>query len=248
MEMLKNKICLVTGSGRGIGACIVRRFAAEGAVVYANARKPGSIDGICRELSCTYHTDVIPAYFDVRDTAEAKKVFLRIRRERSGLDVLVNNAGVMHDALIGMASREQMEETFSTNVYAVMEMLQLAARIMVPQGKGSIINMSSIVGAEGNPGQLVYSASKGAVLALTRTAAKELAPDHIRVNALAPGMIDTDMFHSIGEANVRERIRNIRMGRPGTPEEVADVAVFLASDLSGYVTGEVIGIGGGAII
>ena len=248
MGLLQNKICLVTGTSRGIGACIVRRFAQEGAVVYANARMPGSIDSVCRELSGTYHTDIIPVYFDVRDQAGARKAFLQIRRERAGLDVLVNNAGVMQDALTGMITREQMEETFTTNICAVIDMLQIAARIMVSHKSGSIINMSSIVGLEGNPGQLVYSASKGAVLALTKTAAKELAPDNVRVNAVAPGMIDTDMFHSIGEKNVQDRIRNIRMGRLGTPEDVADAVVFLASDMSGYKTGEVIGVRGGAVI
>ena len=116
------------------------------------------------------------------------------------------------------------------------------------QKRGSIINLSSIVGLEGNPGQLVYSATKGAVAAMTKTAAKELASQGIRVNAVAPGMIDTDMFRSIGDEKMKEHMANIRMGRLGTPEEVADVILFLASDLSRYTTGEIIGVNGSAMI
>jgi len=129
-----------------------------------------------------------------------------------------------------------------------MELTQLAARIMTKQKKGSIINMASIMGVNGNKGQFVYSASKGAVIAMTRTAAKELAPYNIKINAVAPGMIDTEMFRSIGVEKIAERLNNIGMGRLGTPEDVAKVCIFLASDLSEYVTGQIIGVDGAAII
>lgn len=248
MGLLDGKVCLVTGASRGIGAATVSRFAREGAVVYANARTPKNLDDLCIELSEKYNTTVKALYFDVRDEAAAKKAVLQIRKETGRLDVLVNNAGVMKDALIGMISKDLMQEIYDTNVFGVMNMIQLASKVMMFQKSGSIINLSSIVGLKGNPGQLVYSATKGAVTAMTKTAAKELASQGIRVNAVAPGMIDTDMFRSIGNEKMQEHIANIRMGRLGTPEEVADAILFLASDLSGYITGEILGVNGSAMV
>ena len=248
MGLLDGKVCLVTGASRGIGAATVKRFAREGAVVYANARTPKNLDDLCIELSEKYNTTVKALYFDVRDEAAAKKAVLQIRKETGRLDVLVNNAGVMKDALIGMISKDLMQEIYDTNVFGVMNMIQLASKVMMFQKSGSIINLSSIVGLKGNPGQLVYSATKGAVTAMTKTAAKELASHGIRVNAVAPGMIDTDMFRSIGNEKMQEHIANIRMGRLGTPEEVADAILFLASDLSGYITGEILGVNGSAMV
>ena len=248
MELLKEKICLITGASRGIGAATVKRFVEEGATVYANARTPKNLDKLCEDLTNKYMGNVKALYFDVRDEAAAKQAIMQIKKEHGRLDVLVNNAGVMKDALIGMIPRELMQEIYETNVFGVMNMLQLATKLMTRQKSGSIINLSSIVGLEGNPGQLVYSATKGAVAAMTKTAAKELASHGIRVNAIAPGMIDTDMFRSIGEEKMKEHLAHIRLGRLGTPEEVADAIVFLASDLSRYITGEILGVNGGAMV
>lgn len=248
MSLLENKVCLVTGASRGIGAATVKRFVEEGAIVYANARTPKNLDSLCEELSNKYTGSVKALYFDVRDEKESKKAVIQIRKEQGKLDVLVNNAGIMKDALIGMIPRELMQEIYETNVFGVMNMLQIATKVMLYQKSGSIINLSSIVGLEGNAGQLVYSATKGAVAAMTKTAAKELASQGIRVNAIAPGMIDTDMFRSIGEEKMKEHLAHIRFGRLGEPEEVADAIVFLASDLSRYVTGEILGVNGGAMV
>ncbi|MGI6226029.1 MAG: SDR family NAD(P)-dependent oxidoreductase [Peptococcales bacterium] len=247
-RLLEGKVALVTGASRGIGRSIVERFASEGATVYANSRQAGSIDPICMDLSCQHSTEVIPVYYDVTDSLKTKDVFVKIMKERKQLDILVNNAGVMEDALIGMISLDLMHKIFDTNVFAVINHLQLAARLMKKGKSGSIINLSSIVGMNGNPGQSVYSASKGAVVALTKTAAKELGPDHIRVNAIAPGMIDTDMYRSIGEEKMSEHLGMIKLGRIGNPEDIADAALFLASDLSRYVTGQILGVDGGAIV
>lgn len=248
MGLLKDKVCLVTGTNRGIGAATLRRFAEEGAIVYANSRTVGKMDDICKELGERYKTTVIPVYFDVKDEKTAKEVIMSIKKRYNRLDVLVNNAGVMKDALIGMITTDLMKEIFEVNVYATVNMLQLANKLMCRQKSGSIINMSSIVGITGNIGQTVYSASKGAVATLTKTASKELAPYNIRVNAVAPGMIDTDMFRSIGGEKVQEHLGKIRMGRLGTPEEIANACVFLASDLSQYVTGQILGVNGATII
>ena len=248
MGLLDGKVCLVTGASRGIGAATVSRFAREGAVVYANARTPESLDDLCTELSEKYNTTVKALYFDVRDEAAAKKAVLQIKKETGRLDVLVNNAGVMKDALIGMISKDLMQEIYDVNVFGVMNLLQLASKIMMFQKSGSIINLSSIVGLEGIPGKLVYSAAKGAVAAMTKTAAKELASHGIRVNAVAPGMIDTDILKSVGDEKMKEQLANIRMGRLGTPEEVAVAILFVASDLSGYVTGEILGVNGSMMV
>jgi 3-oxoacyl-[acyl-carrier protein] reductase len=171
-----------------------------------------------------------------------------VKKESGRLDCLVNNAGMMQDALIGMIDEKSMRDVFEVNVFAVMLLTQFAARVMMRQNSGSIINLASIVGINGNKGQLVYSATKGAVIAMSKTAAKELAHHNIRVNAVAPGMIDTDIFRSIGEEKVADRLKNIGMGRLGTPTDVANVCVYLASDLSEYVTGQIIGVDGAAII
>ena len=248
MDILKDKICFITGCSKGIGNETARRFAEEGAIVYINDLIPGSLDEFAKEWSKKYHTKVVPIYFNVTDEQSAKEAFVRIKKEEGRLDVLVNNAGVMKDALIGMINKELMSFVFSVNVFAVMNMIQLANKLMSRQKSGSIINLCSIVGVEGNPGQLVYSASKGAVAAMTKTAAKELAPNNIRVNAIAPGMIYTDLFKRVGEEKMEHHLNNIRMGRLGTPNDVANAIVFLASDLSTYVTGEILGVDGEAMV
>jgi len=246
--MLREKVCLITGCSRGIGAATVRKFAKEHAIIYATAREAGCIDAMCGDLSRQYQTQVVPLYFDVTDEKAAKNAVMTIKKQQGRLDVLVNNAGIMQDALIGMISQSLMQEIFEVNVFAVMNMIQLANKLMSRQKSGSIINISSIVGVEGNEGQLVYSASKGAVAALTKTAAKELAGGNVRVNAIAPGMIDTDMFRSIGEEKVQRHLEHIRLGRLGTPEDVANAIVFLASDDAAYITGQVLGVDGAVSI
>lgn len=248
MGLLSGKVCLITGTRRGIGAETARRFAEEGAIVYANAMSDGCIDERSKQWEREYGTTVIPLYFDVTDEQAAKQAIMRIKKEQGRLDALVNNAGVMKDALIGMVNKHLMEEVFLVNVFAVMNLIQLANKLMSRQKSGSIINLSSIVGVEGSAGMLVYSASKGAVTALTKTAAKELAPNNIRVNAIAPGMIDTDMFRSVGEEKMNDHLSNIKMGRFGTPTDVANAIVFLASDLSEYVTGQILGVDGEAVV
>jgi len=247
-KLLQNKVVLITGCNRGIGKALLEKFAMNGAIVFASAREIGILDKEALLLSEKYQTTIVPVYFDVTDLKGIQQVFMRINKEYKRLDCVVNNAGVMEDALIGMATEAIIQKTFSVNVFAPINMIQYATKIMKKQGGGSIVNISSIVGTNGNAGQIVYSASKGAVISLTKTAAKELAPNNIRVNAIAPGMIDTAMFRSIGEPRISERISKIGMGRLGTPEEVADAALFLASDLSVYITGQIIGVDGAAII
>lgn len=248
-RLLEGKVSFVTGAGKGIGLSVVEAFAkAASPVIYANDQIEHSIDDLKQSLEAKYQVEIIPLYFDVADPDASKEAIRRIKKEQSHLDVLVNNAGVMKDALIGSISRPLIERTFDVNVFGSMELLQLAVKLMFRQKCGSIINLSSIVGLTGNPGQLVYSATKGAIISMTKTAAKELAPQNIRVNAIAPGMIDTDMMRSIGEKHLNVHLNNIPMKRLGRPEEIADVCVFLASDMSSYLTGQVLAVDGCVLV
>lgn len=239
--MLNNKVCLITGCNRGIGKAVAEQFAINGAVVFANARKPKSLD----ELTAHHH-NIHPIYFDVTDRPAAKNAVVEVVNKCGRIDVLVNNAGILVDTTITMLNRQILRDIYETNVFAVFELMQLTSRVMYKQKSGNIINIASICGIEGGMrGQTAYSSSKGAVIALSKTAAKELGPDGIRVNAVAPGFIDTDMFRS-GPAEIQERlIEGVYLNhRVGTPQEVADVCVWLASDKSSYVNGQVIGVDG----
>jgi len=247
-KLLNGRICFVTGTSKGLGKATVEAFAKAGAIVYANDIEEGSIDDFSQKLSETYNTEIIPLYFDVTDSLKCKEALIRINKERDRLDVLVNNAGIMKDALIGTITRPLIERVFDVNVFATMELIQLATKIMIRNNGGSIINLSSIVGITGNPGQLVYSATKGAIISLTKTAAKELAKRNIRVNAIAPGMIDTDMMRSIGDKHLAKHISNIPMGRLGNADEIANACVFLASDMSSYVTGHILVVDGSVLV
>jgi 3-oxoacyl-[acyl-carrier protein] reductase len=185
---------------------------------------------------------------DVSDMAQVNVLFQRAFKEFKRLDTLVNNAGVLRDALIGMIRQEDVMSTFGTNTIGTLNCMRVAARLLERSGGGSIVNIASIIGVRGNAGQLVYAASKGAVVAATLAAAKELASKGIRVNAIAPGYIETEMIQAIPEEIHKARMASIAMGRIGTPGDVADVALFLASPLARYVTGAVIGVDGGMLI
>ena len=242
--LLSGKTAVVTGAGRGIGEAIVRRFIEEGAVVYAVARQAGSLD----ERALNSNGALLPVYLDVTDGAELKKMIMRIKSESGKLDILVNNAAITDNRLIGTITDDVMRKMFETNVFAVINLMQLAAKLMRKEKSGSIINIASVVGERGNPGQLVYSATKGAVISATLSAAKELAQFGIRVNAVSPGLTDTDAMRRVEEKNLEKRIANIALGRLGTPEDIADACVFMASDMSAYISGQVLGVNGCSVI
>lgn len=238
--LLEGKIAIVTGCNRGIGKSILDIFVSNGAIVFAVARKDGSLQEYFDSKN------VIPCYLDITDKTAVRKLFLDVKNKYDRLDILVNNAGIMQDALLGMITDSQIQSIFEVNVFAGIMMMQYGAKFMKRNKSGSIINIASIIGINGNSGQIVYSASKGAVISMTKSAAKELAPDNIRVNAIAPGCIATEMLlgSNIPEDKLNKLKSQIGMQRFGTPDDVAKAALFLASDLSEYISGQILGVDG----
>ena len=247
--MLKDKIIVVTGAARGIGLATTMEFARQGATVVMLGRTEESLATACLTVrQAVREAKIEPIICDVSEPGSVRDAFQAIFKKHKKLNVLVSNAGVLDDALIGMVTPKQIERTFSTNAYSAIYCAQYASRLIARSGGGSIINVSSIIGTNGNAGQAVYGGSKAAVIGITKSLAKELAPQNIRVNAIAPGFIETDMAKSIGPEKYQERLNSIKMGRPGSAADVANVALFLASDLSSYVTGQVVGVDGGMLI
>lgn len=241
MNLLQDKVCIITGAAQGIGKQIARQFADDGAVVYA-----------CDRQDFTSDNDRIrPLVMDVTDAGSVKAAFMQIYKAEGHIDCLVNNAGIVYNRKIGMIVREETERMFLVNVIAVLEMIQLVSRLMARNGGGSIVNIASVTAVLGSPGQVAYSATKGAIISMTKSAAKELAPQGIRVNAVAPGIVKTERFAELYEANgekIDARIQRIALGRLGTPEDIANACAFLASDRASYISGQILGVDGCASI
>ena len=245
--LLIKKVCIVTGAARGIGKEIAQLFASEGAEVIVNDSRDGAADAWIEESGQKEKLHAF--YFDITDPDAVRKNVMDIKRQFGHIDVLVNNAGVEFNELIGMISRENMEKMFSVNVYGTIEMIQTVSRVMSRnENGGSIINIASMVGLRGNPGQLVYSATKGAVIALTKSAAKELAPKKIRVNSIAPGLTQTEMMEQADIEKLQGRIGNICMGRIAQPRDIAGGCLLLASDYAGYISGQILPVDGCTIM
>ena len=242
-RFLENKVCIITGAAQGIGKSIAERFVGDGAIVYACDLQEGSMDVWAEQCVAVQGIGVIPLYFDVTDAAAVKSAFMSIFKREGRIDVLVNNAG--------MIVRPETEQMFRVNVIAVIEMVQLVSRLMARNGGGSIVNIASVTAVLGSPGQSAYSATKGAIMSFTKSAAKELAPLGIRVNAVAPGIVKTERFSELYEESgekIDTRIQKIALGRLGTPEDVANACAFLASDRASYISGQILGVDGCASI
>jgi 3-oxoacyl-[acyl-carrier protein] reductase len=243
MGLLDGRTVFISGAARGIGRAMARRFAVEGAKLVLAASVGEHLQALADELAADGRPRPLLLGYDVRDRAAAKTAFQAIRQAHGHLDVAVNNAGILASGLLGMIPAEQIDAVLATNLTAVVDHLQLESRLMRGAG-GSIINLSSFVGVAGRAGMGVYSASKAGLLGLTRSAAKELGPRGIRVNALAPGFIDTDMNTGLSAEQRGRWLAGIPLQRAGTAEEVASAALFLASSLSSYVSGQVLGVDG----
>jgi 3-oxoacyl-[acyl-carrier protein] reductase len=245
---LTGRVAIVTGASRGIGRAAAESLLKAGCSVILNARPSNEASASFAELEAAYPDRVATVLGSVTDSATASALAQSAMSRHKRLDILVNNAGILRDKLIGMISDAEIEELFGVNVIGLIKITQLAARVMARRKSGSIVNVSSIVGRRGNSGQTVYSATKAAVIGATLSAAKELAPMNIRVNAVAPGLIQTSMIEAIPGDKRKNLESQIPMGRVGGAQDVADTILFLASDLSSYVTGQIIGVDGGLIV
>ncbi|WP_146552418.1 MULTISPECIES: SDR family NAD(P)-dependent oxidoreductase [Rummeliibacillus] len=242
------KVIFITGATRGIGYAAAVQAAKQHWTVILNGRDEARLTQIKEQLEMEYQATVYTLSYDVRDIEAIKEAFRWIKKNVGHLDAMVNNAGILDDALLGMVNQEQVSLTLAVNTEAVIYHMQYAARLMMKQRHGSIVNLSSIIGRVGNEGQVVYGASKAAVIGATYSGAKELAHYNIRVNAVAPGFIETDMTKQLSTEKYAQRLSEIKMGRIGKADEVANVILFLASDSASYVTGQVIGVDGGMIV
>jgi len=248
-RLLDGKVIIVTGAGRGIGQAMATLFAENGAIVYAGDIQQGSVNEWCGDVNVDICGEVRPLYFDVSSESQVRTAVMQVKKDCGHIDGLVNNAGIEFNELIGMINHDNMEKMFSVNVYGTINMLQMVSRIMGKQETGgSIVNIASLTALRGNRGQLVYSATKGAIVSLTKSAAKELAEKKIRVNAIAPGLTNTAMMRQANKDKLQGRINNICMGRLAEPEDIAKACVFMLSDLSEYVSGQVLAVDGCTIM
>lgn len=245
MKELENKICLVTGGAKGIGKSICEKFLSEGALVIAT-----DIDekNLLQWTSGIDQNILLPVIGDITEYIFCKELIKQVRSKFGRLDVLVNNAGLISYELIPFIDFNFTRKMLDVNVISTLQMIQLASRLMQRIKSGSIINIASMVGVKGVAGQVSYSASKGAVIAMTKSASKELVSYGIRVNAVAPGMVETERFKAVLKDKFETKIEDLPLGKLANSDDVANACVFLASDKSNYITGQILGVDGSLII
>lgn len=243
--LLKDKVILVTGGSRGIGAAIVKHLSNNGAhVAFTYMNSTDTANRLAEALTTT--NIKVKAYrSDAASYVEAQTLVDQVLIDFGRIDVLINNAGLTRDNLIMRMSETQWDEVLNTNLKSVFNLTKAIAKPMLKEKKGSIINITSIVGLSGQAGQSNYAASKSGIIGFTKSIAQELGSRNIRCNAIAPGFIETDMTDILTEENKKEYFSRIPLKRFGSPEEVADLCLFLASDMSSYITGQTISVCGG---
>jgi len=245
MDLLKEKVAVVTGAARGIGRMIALRYAQEGAdVAFTDLSRDANMDSLEKELS-KLGVKGKGYVSDASNYDEAQQVVDQVIADFGKVDILVNNAGITRDTLLMRMDEEMWDLVIKVNLKSVFNFTKAAQKFMLKARTGSIINMSSVVGVNGNAGQSNYSASKAGILGFTKSVAKELGARNVRCNAIAPGFIITDMTDKLPENVKEEWIKTIPLKRGGLPEDVANVALFLASELSSYMTGQTLQVCGG---
>jgi 3-oxoacyl-[acyl-carrier protein] reductase len=243
--MLEGKVAIVTGASRGIGAAIAKKLSKNGATVIVNYCGSAEAAKKVEKEITDCGGKAVAVKCDVSNYEECKNFIDGIYKEYGQIDILVNNAGVTRDGLLMGMSEEDFDTVINTNLKGVFNCMRFVSRYMIKKKKGSIVNISSVSGVIGNPGQVNYSASKAGVIGITKSAAKELAPRSIRVNAVAPGFVESDMTDKLSD-EVKEKAKKvISLGRFGKAEEIANVVSFLAGDESSYLTGQVLKVDGG---
>ncbi|WP_391487176.1 SDR family NAD(P)-dependent oxidoreductase [Leclercia tamurae] len=244
--LMQGKTVLITGCRRGMGLAMVEVFAANGANIYAHAREAN--EAFIEQMAAIadrHQVAIWPVCFDMTDYAAMKLAIKRIMSDKRQLDAVINNAGITLNSLFQMTSEAQLRAQFEVNFFSVYLFSQYIAKLMVRNQGGSIINIASTAGEDGNPGKSAYGASKAALIAMTKSIAAELGEKGIRANCIAPGITDTDMLLTMPEQVVEEAKNSADLRRAGTPAEIAEAALFLASDLSSYITGQTIRVDGG---
>lgn len=247
--LLEKKTALITGCNRGIGRAMLHAFCREGAFVWAHARREtDSFTTDIRRLEDQYGVVIQPLYFDLTDESAIKNGVRQFSTSKNRVDILVNNAGIVgENRLFQMTPMQDMRKVFEVNFFAATLLMQYISRVMVRQKAGSIVNIASVAGLDGDPAQYEYSASKAALIGGSKKAAIELGPYGVRVNALAPGLTETEMAGHMQDKMKQSDIESTILGRLAKPEEIANAAVFLASDLASFITGQVLRVDGGKL-
>jgi len=241
---LQGKIALVTGAGRGIGRAIAIKLANDGALVAVNSYSAKNADEVTSQI-CATGGQAMSFPADVASSESVKQLFDILLSQHERIDILVNNAGILRDQLLLRVSDEDWDTVLDTNLKSVFLCTRAALKTMIHQHWGRVINVSSVAAFAGNPGQASYAAAKAGIIGFTSTASREVAKYGITINAIAPGLIETDMTASIPSKQKAELIARIPAGFPGTVQDIAEVAAFLASDAARYITGQVITVDGG---
>lgn len=242
--MLTDKIAIVTGASKGIGRCIALQMAQAGADLVVCARSEAALQELVAEIEALGRK-ALAVKVDVANGADIENLIKEALATFGRIDILVNNAGITRDGLLLRMKDEDWDAVLDTNLKSAFQLTRAVAKSMSKQRSGRIINISSVVGEMGNPGQANYCASKAGLIGLTKSVARELARRSVTVNAITPGFIASDMTEELGEKARAELAGQIPLGRIGEPEDIAQAAIYLASDQAGYVTGQVLGVNGG---